>query len=128
MQGQPQMEPAVLRPLLLAAVILGTTSVAPVMATVVPTRECQAAFANFIPRIVRKSAVAAVDDGYEVRLWGFCRGLEFNDSGNAGGLARTIADNPVLTDPIEERGWSVEDVKFIRIGEGFVDLWLHRNP
>ena len=118
-----------LRPLLLAALILGAASAAPVLGTVSPTQqECQPAFSNFIPRIVRKSAVEAVDDSYEVRVWSFCRGLEFNDTGNAGGLTRTIAANPVLTEPIEDKGWSAEDVMFIRIGDGFVDLWLHRNP
>lgn len=113
-----------LRPLIVAALILGAVPAAPVLAA----EECQPAFANFIPRIVRKSAVEAIDGSYEVRLWSFCRGLEFHDAGNAGGLTRTIAANPVLAKPIEAKDWSVEDVKFIRVGDGFVDLWLHRNP
>lgn len=117
------------RPLFLAALILGTLSATQVTATTAPAEpECQAAFANMIPRIVRKSAIEAVDEDTKVRLWSFCRGLEFHDSGNAGGLTRTIAANPYLTDPIEDKGWSVDDVKFVRVGDGFIDLWLHRDP
>jgi hypothetical protein len=113
------------RPLLLAALIVGTAvPAAPVLAAT----ECQAAFANFIPRIVRKSAIQAVDESYEVRLWSFCRGLQFNDLGNAAGLISTIATKPFFTDPIEDKDWSVDDVKFVRVGDGFIDLWLHRNP
>jgi hypothetical protein len=119
-----------LRPLLLTALILTAAPAAPVLATVLPSyeKECDAGFANFLPRIVRKSAIEAVDESYDVNLYGFCKGFEFNDTGNAGGLTRTIAANPYLADPIEELGWSVDDVKFVRVGDGTIDLWLHRNP
>ena len=90
--------------------------------------ECEPGFASLIPRIVRKEAVAAVDDSYTVRLWQFCKGFEFHDLGNAAGLTRTIAANPYLADPIEAKGWRVDDVMFVRIGDGFIDLWLHRDP
>ena len=119
-----------LRRLLLTTLILVAVPAVPVVATVLPSyeQECEAEFANFLPRIVRKSAIEAVDETYEVNLYGFCKGKEFNDSGNAGGLTRTIAANPYLADPIEALGWRVDDVKFVRVAEGRIDLWLHRSP
>lgn len=90
--------------------------------------ECEASFASLIPRIVRKEAIAAVDAGTEVRLWQFCKGREFHDLGNAAGLTRTIGANPWLAEPIEAKGWRADDVRFVRIGDNFIDLWLHRDP
>jgi hypothetical protein len=121
MQGHAQMEPVMLRATLAATLIL----LAPV-AQAAP--QCDPAFASGIPRIVRKEAVAAVDASYTVRFWQFCKGREFFDLGNAASLTRTIAANPLLADPIKEKGWRVDDVKFVRVGDGFIDLWLHRDP
>lgn len=117
-----------LRHLLPIVVILAAAPASPLVATAAHAAECQAAFSNFIPRIVRKSTVEAVDGSYEVRLRSFCRGVEFNDLGNAASLISTIASKPFLTDPIEEKGWRVDDVKFVAVGDGVIDLWLHRNP
>lgn len=109
--------------------LLTAVPVAPAFATAKPGyKECEAGFANFLPRIVRKSAIEAVDHSYDVHLYGFCKGFEFHDNGNAGGLTKTIANNRYLADPIEELGWLVEDVKFVRVGDGTIDLWLHRDP
>jgi hypothetical protein len=121
------MEPAMLRRLLIAALIL---TAAPSLATVFPNydKKCEAGFASSLPLIVRKSAIEAVDETYDVNLYGFCKGFEFHDTGNAGGLTRTIAANPYLADPIEDLGWSVDDVKFVRVGDRSIDLWLHRDP
>ncbi len=109
-----------LRPALLALLI--ATAPLPALAA-----ECQPAFANFLPQIVRKEAVAAIDGSYEVRLWTFCRGLPFNDTGNAGGLTRTIAANEVLVEALAARGARPGDVRFVRIVAHTIDLWVHRN-
>jgi hypothetical protein len=81
-----------------------------------------------LPQAVSKAAVAAVDNSYDIELWSFCRGLDFHDLGNAASLTATIAANPLLREPIEAKDWSVDDVKFVRIGNGRIDLWLHRDP
>ncbi|MEO6014780.1 MAG: hypothetical protein ABIQ30_14490 [Devosia sp.] len=109
------------RPLILAALLLGAPTAA--LAT-----DCAPGFASMLPRIVRKAEVAAVDETYKVRLWQFCKGLEFHDLGNAAALTRTIAANPLLADPIKEKGWRPDDVMFVRLGPNFIDLWLHRDP
>ena len=110
-----------LRPLLLAALILGAPAAA-------RAGDCDPSFAVGLPQAVSKAAVAAVDDSYDIELWSFCRGLDFHDLGNAASLTRTIAANPNLADPIEAKGWSADDVKFVRVGNGRIDLWLHRDP
>ena len=116
-----------MRSLLLAALLLaGIPAVSPVLAD---ATTCSS-FAGTLPVIVRKEAVAAVDDSYDINLWSFCRGYQFHDTGNAGGLTRTIANNPVLVAAI--RGASSEarpdDVKYVRIIGKRIDLWLHRDP
>ncbi len=108
------------RPLLAALLIVGTPALA-------GAAECDPSFAAGLP-LVRKEAVAAVDSGYDIEFWSFCRGLDFHDLGNAAGLIRTIAANPLLSGPIEAKGWRVDDVKFVRVGNGRIDLWLHRDP
>ena len=75
-----------------------------------------------------KTAFAAVDGSWDIEFWSFCRGLDFHDLGNAASLTRTIAANPYLAGPIAEKGWRADDVKFVRIGNGRIDLWLHRDP
>ena len=92
-----------------------------------PYAENCANFTNLLPRIVRKETVAAVDDDYSVSVRPFCRGVQFNDLGNAAGLTRTIANNDTLADALAERGWRPDDVMFIVITGDRVDLWVHRN-
>ena len=110
-----------LRPLLFAALILAAPAAS-------RAADCDPSFAVGLPQAVSKAAVAAVDDSYDIELWSFCRGLDFHDLGNAASLTRTIAANPYLSGPIEAKGWRADDVKFVRIGNGRIDLWLHRAP
>lgn len=121
MQVAVHMEAAMLRSLILAALLLASPAAA-------FARDCDPGFAGMLPRIVRKAEVAAVDESYKVRLWQFCKGLEFHDLGNAAALTRTIAANPLLAGPIKDKGWRPDDVMFVRVGPNFIDLWLHRNP
>ena len=120
MQDRDQMEPIMPRPLLAALVILAAS--APALA-----EDCDPSFAVGLPLAVSKGAVAAVDDSYDIEFWQFCRGLDFHDLGNAATLTSTIAANPHLAGPIEQKGWRVDDVKFVRLGNNRIDLWLHRN-
>lgn len=120
MQVHAQMEPMMLRPLLAALVILAAPTAG--------AADCDPAFAVGLPQGVRKEAVAAVDQSYDINFWQFCKGRDFHDLGNAATLTRTIAANPYLAGPIEEKGWRVDDVKFVRVGNGRIDLWLHRDP
>ena len=108
-----------LRPLLAALVIAG--------APAAEAADCDPSFAAGLPP-VRSEAVAAVDQSYDIEFWSFCRGLEFHDLGNAASLIRAIAANPLLSGPIEAKGWRVDDVKFVRILDVRIDLWLHRDP
>ncbi len=89
-----------------------------------------ASFASLLPPIVRKEAIAAVDESYDIQLWSFCRGYQFLDTGNAGGLTRTIANNPVLADAIKDADPHArpDDVKYVRIVGKRIDLWLHHDP
>jgi len=121
MQDRAQMEPMMHRALLLAALVI-------LAAPAAEAADCDPAFAVGLPQGVRKEAVAAVDQGYDINLWQFCKGRDFHDLGNAATLIRTIAANPLLAGPIEAKGWRVDDVKFVRVGNGRIDLWLHRNP
>lgn len=122
MQDRGQMEPMMLlRPLLLALATLAVPATA-------LAEDCNPAFAVGLPQAVSKEAVAAVDASYNIELWQFCRGLDFHDLGNAATLTSTIAANPHLIGPIEQKGWRADDVKFVRVGNGRIDLWLHRDP
>ena len=89
-----------------------------------------ASFAGLLPQIVRKAAVAAVDESYDIQLWSFCRGFQFLDTGNAGGLSRTIERNPVLAEAIRDADPQAraDDVKYVRIVGKRIDLWLHHDP
>ena len=90
--------------------------------------DCDPSFAVGLPQAVSSAAVAAVDAGTDINLWQFCAGREFHDLGNANGVLRTIAANPLLAGPIRAKGWRVDDVKFVRLGDNRIDLWLHRDP
>lgn len=81
---------------------------------------------NFIPRIVRREAVAAVQPGTRVVLHQICQGVQLNDFGNAGGLGRTIAANPTLASALARNGWRPDDVVGVNIRSGAVDLYVHR--
>ena len=109
-----------LRPLLAALLILAAPAAA-------LADDCDPAFAAGLPQAVSRAAVAAVDASYSIDFWQFCRRLDFHDLGNAATLTRTIAENPHLIGPIEQKGWRADDVKFVRLGNNRIDLWLHRN-
>ena len=121
MQGCALLKATMVRPILIAALILAAPAIA-------LADDCEPGFASLLPRIVKREAVAAVDASYEIHLWQFCSGREFHDLGNAAGLIGTIAANPLLADPIRRKDWRVDDVKFVRIENGRADLWLHRDP
>jgi hypothetical protein len=114
-----------MRALLLLALLLAG-SPAPALASV---PSC-ASFASMLPPIVRKEAIAAVDESYVIQLWSFCRGYQFLDTGNAGGLTRTIGNNPVLVEAIRDADPQArpDDVKYVRIVGNRIDLWLHHDP
>ena len=116
-----------MRVLLLAALLL--TSVPATAPALADATTCSS-FAGMLPPIVRKSAVAAVDETYDIHLWSFCRGYQFLDTGNAGGLTHTIANNPVLVAAIKDADWQArpDDVKYVRIIGKRIDLWLHHDP
>ena len=116
-----------MRFLLLAALAL--TSVPAAVPARADATTCSS-FAAMLPPIVRKSAVAAVDETYRIHLYSFCRGYQFHDTGNAGGLVRTIADNPVLMDAIKDADWQAraDDVTYVQIIGKNIYLWLHRDP
>lgn len=108
------------------ALLLATLAV-PFLAVPAAAADCNPGFISFLPQIVRKEAVAAVDESYSVRLWSFCRGKEFHGLGNAAGLTRTIATNGYLREALAERGARPGDVRFVRIVGQTIDMWVHRN-
>ena len=87
MQGQPPMEPPMLRTLLLAALILG--------APAARGADCDPAFAAGLPQAVSKTAFAAVDGSWDIEFWSFCRGLDFHDLGNAASLISNDRGQPL---------------------------------
>ncbi len=91
-----------------------------------PTGTCSGAIFNFLPRIVRKDAVAAIGPDTHVVVHEYCRGLQLNDLGNAAGLTRTIANNPTLRAALDHYGWVPDDVVGINIHDTTVDLYVHR--
>jgi hypothetical protein len=88
-----------------------------------------AAFGEFLPRAVKKSLVASVDESWTIELRTFCRGYVLDDYGNAAGLTRTIANNSVLAAAIKDADPFArpDDVIYIRIVDKWITLWLHRN-
>lgn len=91
-----------------------------------PNGTCSGSVFNFLPRIVRKDAVAAIGPEAHVSVREYCHGLQLNDLGNAAGLARTIANNPTLNAAIRRYGWTPDDVVGINIRGSNVDLYVHR--
>lgn len=116
-----------MRFLLLAALLL--TSVPAAAPAFADATTCSS-FAATLPPIVRKAAIAAVDETYDINLYSFCRGYQFHDTGNAGGLVRTIANNPVLVAAIKDADWQAtpDDVKYVQIIGKQIYLWLHHDP
>lgn len=121
MQGHHKLERIMLRPLLAAALILTATAAE-------AAKPCATGLPSLLPQIVRKEAVAAVDESFSIHFWQFCQGYDFHDLGNAAALTRTIAANPLLAEPIRKKGWRPDDVMFVRVDEHSIDLWLHRDP
>ena len=126
-----------LKPLTLAATALALA--VPVTASTVPAAsahmfgtsslECPAGIFDFIPRIVRKDAVAAIQPGAHVSVQQICAGFQLNDLGNAAGLTRTIAANPTLSGALARSGWRPDNVVGIQIvGSGSVILYVYQNP
>ena len=126
MQGRPKGD-FPMRFLLLAALTL--TGLAAAVPARADATTCSS-FAAMLPPIVRKSAIAAVDETYDIHLYSFCRGYQFHDTGNAGGLIRTIANNPVIVAAIKDADWQAtpDDVKYVQIIGKDIYLWLHHDP
>ena len=82
---------------------------------------------NFTPRIVRKEAVAAIGSDKRIVVHSICRGVDLTESGNAAGLRRTIAANPVLRAALSRSGWRADDVVAIDPTGASVQLYVHRN-
>jgi hypothetical protein len=91
-----------------------------------PNGTCSAGVFNFLPRIVRKDAVAAIGPEAHVTVREYCHGQQLNDLGNAADLTRTIANNPTLNAAIRRFGWTPDDVVGINIRGNNVDLLVHR--
>jgi hypothetical protein len=87
---------------------------------------CSGSIFNFLPRIVRKDAVAAIGPDAHVTVREYCRHLQLNDLGNAAGLTRTIANNPTLLTALRRHGWVPDDVVGINVHGNNVDLYVHR--
>jgi hypothetical protein len=81
---------------------------------------------NFLPRIVRKSTVAAIPDDAHVSLHFICTGVELNDFGNAAGLGPTIAANDALRHALARWGLRADNVISIQITGNTVQLYVHR--
>jgi len=82
---------------------------------------------NLLPRIVRKSEVAAIPDGAHIVLHNICSGVEMTDFGNAAGLRKTIAANHALSQALGARGYRADDVVALAIDGGSVQAYVHRD-
>jgi hypothetical protein len=110
----------------LALALPATSSIAASSALEEYQRSC-ANVLNFLPRIVRKSAVAAIPEDAHVVVHSICRGVPLNDFGNAAGLTRTIAANPALVAELARWGYRPDDVIAIQINGDSVQLYVHRG-
>ncbi|MBK8085915.1 MAG: hypothetical protein IPK28_19950 [Devosia sp.] len=91
-----------------------------------PTYQCDEQI-GYLKR-VHRSEVAAVDDGYRVWVTELCPtfGL-MRSEGNAAYLRTTIAENDVLTEVLQRRAYSADDVFAVRMmGDGTIALYVHR--
>jgi len=125
-------ESAMLKPLIAAA--LAATLALPALPAVAaaPTaeqlfeRSC-ANVLNLLPRIVRKSQVAAIPDDATITLHPICFGVPMSDSGNASGLGRAIAANTALSRELRRWGFSPDDVIALAINGNSVQVYVHRD-
>ncbi|MDO8360796.1 MAG: hypothetical protein Q7T08_12260 [Devosia sp.] len=116
--------------IIVALAALSLTIPAPMAAPLSPAEQYARMCANvlnFVPRIVRKSTVAAIGGDRPIVLHSICRGVEMTDFGNAAGLTRTIAANPVLRRALARYGWRPDDVISIDPTGETVHLYVHRN-
>ena len=79
------------------------------------------------PRIVRKEAVTAIGPGAHVSVHPLCMGIGMFTFGNAAGLGKTIAANPVLAHALARYGLRGDDVTGIVINGNSVALYVHRD-
>lgn len=87
---------------------------------------CQSAL-GLQPKIVRKEAVSAIGKTARVSVVPFCMGIDFQDFGNAAGLSKTIAANPVLANALARSGFLPSEVTSIVISGDSVQLYVHRD-
>jgi hypothetical protein len=78
------------------------------------------------PRIVRREQVQALGPGTHVSIFPLCVGIDVQDLGNAAGLGRTIAANPVLSAALSRAGWRADDVLGIVINGNSAQLYVTR--
>lgn len=115
---------------IVAFAALSLTIPAPMAAPLSPAEQYARMCANvlnFVPRIVRKSTVAAIGEDRPIVLHWICRGVDMTDFGNAAGLTRTIAANRVLRRALARHGWRPDDVISIDPTGETVHLYVHRN-
>ena len=79
------------------------------------------------PRIVRKEAVRAIGAGAHISIRRLCMGINMFTFGNAAGLGKTIAANPVLAHALARYGLRGDDVTGIVISGNSVALYVHRD-
>src|SRR4051812_7982843 len=90
-----------------------------------PSNEYKRTCANvlgLLPRIVRKSEVAAIPDTARVALHSICSGVEMTTFGNAAGLRKTIAANPALSRELAAWGYRPDDVVALAINGNTVQV------
>jgi hypothetical protein len=112
---------------LIAALALSlAVPVTPVFAQDDEARQCANIF-NFLPRIVRREAVAAIGPDAKVTIHPICTDLQMITFGNAAGLSKTIAANPTLTEALARHRWRPDDVTAMNIRGNSVDLYVHHG-
>jgi len=99
---------------------------APAFAQDDEARQCANIF-NFLPRIIRREAVAAIGPDTRVVIHPICTDLQMITFGNAAGLSKTIAANPTLTEALARKRWRPDDVTAMNIHNGVVDLYVHHG-
>ncbi|HEX4297283.1 MAG TPA: hypothetical protein VHZ56_04610 [Devosia sp.] len=89
-------------------------------------RQC-ADVLNFLPRIVRPDAVAALPPNAHVSLHSICTGVPLEDFGNAAGLGHQIAANPAMAAALARNGLSTDNVVAIEIDGNSAQLYVHQD-
>ncbi len=117
-----------IRTLTIAALVAAGLSATPVLAANnSPDALVNACRSSLQTTIVRKQAVQAIGKDARVSVIPFCMGVQFMDFGNAAGLGKTIAANPVLARALKRAGWRADDVTSIAINGNYVRLYVHRE-